>query len=100
MGVENITKAAIFKSFLELSYYNPQLLLTVVFNIFIRQALTDDFWGLRKNMNSAFLLNRDKLKKAKTKTKTKSNGLRSLKGKKQIHVSAGLIFALIVLLNE
>ena len=72
----------------------------MVFNIFIRQALTDDFWGLRKNMNSAFLLNRDKLKKAKTKTKTKSNGLRSLKGKKQIHVSAGLIFALIILLNE
>ena len=47
MGVENITKAAIFKSFLELSYYNPQLLffITVVFSIFIRQALTDDFWG-------------------------------------------------------
>ena len=72
----------------------------MVFNIFIRQALTDDFFVFCKNMNSAFLLNRDKLKKAKTKTKTKSNGLRSLKGKKQIHVSAGLIFALIVLLNE
>ena len=48
----------------------------------------------------AFPLNSDELKKAKTKTKTKNNGLRSLKGKKQIHVSAGLIFALIILLNE
>ena len=72
----------------------------MVFTIFIRQALTDDFWGLHKNINCAFPLNREELRKMKAKTKTKSNGLRFLKRKKQIHVSAGLIFALIILLNE
>ena len=30
--------------------------MTVLFNIFIRQTLTDDFWGLHKNMNCAFPL--------------------------------------------
>ena len=30
---------------------------TVVYNIFMRQTLTDDIWGLHKNMNCAFLLN-------------------------------------------
>ena len=30
---------------------------TVVYNIFMRQTLTDDIWGLHKNMNRAFLLN-------------------------------------------
>ena len=51
MKVGNITKAATFKSFLHLSYKNTQLLffVIVVFNIFMRQTLTDDFWGLHKN---------------------------------------------------
>ena len=58
MGLENITKAAAFKIFLQLSYKSTQLLffVTVLFNIFMRQTLADDFWGLRKNMNCAFPL--------------------------------------------
>ena len=57
MEVGKITKAATFQSFLDLSYKNTQLpfLWTVLFNIFI--TLTDDFWGLHKNMNCAFPLN-------------------------------------------
>ena len=48
MEVENITKTATFKSFLLLSYKNTQLLSLqiVLFNIFVIQTLTDDFWGL------------------------------------------------------
>ena len=42
----------------------------MVFTIFIRQALTDDFWGLHKNINCAFPLNREELRKMKAKTKT------------------------------
>ena len=59
MEVVNITKAATFKSFLHLSYKNRKLLyfVTVLFNIFMRQTLTEDFWGLHKNMNCAFPLN-------------------------------------------
>ena len=30
--------------------------MTVLFNIFMRQTLTDDFWGLHKNINCAFPL--------------------------------------------
>ena len=30
--------------------------MTVLSNIFMRQTLTDDFWGLHKNMNCAFPL--------------------------------------------
>ena len=58
MEVGNITKAANFKSFLHLSYKNIKLLyfVTVLFNIFMRQTLIDDFWGLHKNMNCAFPL--------------------------------------------
>ena len=57
MEVGNITKASTFKSFLNLSYKNTQLLfsVTVVFNIFMRQTL-NDFWRLHKNMNYAFPL--------------------------------------------
>ena len=56
--VGNITKAATFKSFPHLSYKNTQLLFfeTVLFNIFMRQILSDDFWGLHKNINCAFPL--------------------------------------------
>ena len=59
MEVGNVTEAATFKSFLHLSYKNTKLLcfVTVLFNIFMRQTLTDDFWGLHKNMNCAFPLN-------------------------------------------
>ena len=59
MKVGNITKAANFKSFLHLSYKNIKLLyfVTVLFNIFMRQTLIHDFWGLHKNMNCAFPLN-------------------------------------------
>ena len=48
MEVENITKTGTFKSFLLLSYKNTQLLFLqiVLFNIFMIQTLTDDFWGL------------------------------------------------------
>ena len=58
MEVWNITKAATFKSSLHLSYKNTQLLFlwTVLFNIFIRQTLSDDFGGLHKYMNCAFPL--------------------------------------------
>ena len=60
MKVENIAKAAAFKSFLDLSYKNTQLLffMTVLFNIFIKQTLTNDFWRLDKNKNCAFPLSR------------------------------------------
>ena len=56
--VGNITKVATFKSFLHNSYKNTQLLfLWQCFLIFfLRQTLTDDFWGLHKNMNCAFPL--------------------------------------------
>ena len=58
MEVGNITKAATFKSFFHLSYKNTQLLffVTVLFDIFMRQTLTDDFRGLHKKMNCAFPL--------------------------------------------
>ena len=58
MEFGNITKAATFKSYLHLSYNNTQLLFlpTLLFNIFMRQTLTDAFWWLHKNMNCAFLL--------------------------------------------
>ena len=40
------------------SYKNTQLLFlwTVLFNIFMRQTLTDDFSGLHKNMKCVFTL--------------------------------------------
>ena len=60
MEVGNITKAATLKCFLHLSYKNIRLpfFVTVLLNIFKRQTLTDDFWGLHKNMNCAFPLNK------------------------------------------
>ena len=59
MEVGNITKAATFKSFLHLSCKNTQLLFLVTarFNVFMRQTLTNDFWGLHKNTKHAFPLN-------------------------------------------
>ena len=58
MEVRNITKAATFKSFLYLSYkkHTVTFSVAVIFNIFRRQTLIDDFCGLHKNMNSAFPL--------------------------------------------
>ena len=58
MEVGNNAKAATFKSFLHLSYKNTQLLFlwTVLFNIFMRQTITNDLWGLHKNMNCVFPL--------------------------------------------
>ena len=58
MGLRNITKAATFKSFLHINYKKTQLLIfvKVLFNIFMRQTLTNYFWGLHKNMNCAFPL--------------------------------------------
>ena len=58
MEFDNIAKTATFNRFLHLSYKNTQLLffVTVLSNIFLRQTLTDDFWGLHKNMNCAFPL--------------------------------------------
>ena len=37
----------------------------MVFNIFMRQTLTNDFWGLHENMNCAFLLMTEFFKKIK-----------------------------------
>ena len=58
MEVGNVTKAATFKSFLHLSYKITQLLffVTVLFNIYMKQTLTNDFWGLHKIVNCAFSL--------------------------------------------
>ena len=58
MEVGNITVAATFEVSLNLSYKITQLLffVTLLFNIFMRQTLTNDFWGLHKNMNCAFPL--------------------------------------------
>ena len=57
MEVGNITRAATFKSFLHLNYKNTiTSFVAVLCNIFMRQTLTDDFWGLLKNMNCAFPL--------------------------------------------
>ena len=58
MEVGNITKARTFNSFLHLTYKKTQILFFVtVFKIFfMRQILTDDFWGLYKNMNCTFPL--------------------------------------------
>ena len=45
MEVVNITKAATRESFFQLSYKNTQItfFVAVIFNIFMRKALTDDF---------------------------------------------------------
>ena len=53
MEVGNIANAATVKSFLRLSYKNTQLpfFVTVLFNIFMRKKLIDNFGGLHKNMN-------------------------------------------------
>ena len=58
MEVQDIAKAAILKSFIRLSYKNTQLLfMSQCFLIFfMRNKLTDDFWGLHKNMNCVFPL--------------------------------------------
>ena len=57
MEVGNITKGATFKSFLHLSYKTHNYsFVTVFFNIFMRQTLTDDFWGLHKNKICLFPL--------------------------------------------
>ena len=61
MEVGNITKAATF------NYYkscytkvtktrNNFFFVRVFFNNFMRQTLTDEFWGLHKNMNCSFPL--------------------------------------------
>ena len=57
MEVETITEAAIFQSFLHyVIKTHHYFFVTVLFNIIMRKTLTDDFWGLRKNMNRAFPL--------------------------------------------
>ena len=58
MEVGNITKSATLKSFLHLSYkkHTDTFFVAVLFNVFRRQTLTDNFWGLHKNMNCAFPL--------------------------------------------
>ena len=69
MEVGNITKAAAFKKFSspKLLKHTIRVFVTVPFNIFVRQTLTDDFWGSHKNMNCAFPLNQHKNKKHSTK---------------------------------
>ena len=58
MEIGNVTKAASFKNFLRQSYKNTQsLFLWQCFLIFfMRQTLTNDFWGLHINKNCAFPL--------------------------------------------
>ena len=58
MEVGIITKAATFKKFSSpmLSKHTITFFVTVLFNIFMRQTLTDDFWGLHRNMNCVFPL--------------------------------------------
>ena len=56
--IGNIAKAATFESFLHLIYKNTHnyFFVIVLFNIFMRQILTNGFWGLHKNTNCAFPL--------------------------------------------
>ena len=55
MEAEYTTKAATFEISLHLNSKNTIIFfVTVLFNIFMRQKLTDDFWGVHKNMNCAF----------------------------------------------
>ena len=54
MEIGNVTKAATFKSFLHLIYENTQL--PFLGQCFLILTLTDDFWGLHKNMNCTFPL--------------------------------------------
>ena len=57
MEVGNITKVTTFKIFNHICHKNTIIfVVTVLFNTFMRQTLTDDFWGLHKNMNCAFPL--------------------------------------------
>ena len=74
MEVGNITKAATFKIFIHLSYkkHTVTFFVTVFFNIFMRQTLTNDFWGFYKHMNCVFPLNLSAvLKFAKTQNEPK-----------------------------
>ena len=57
MELRNITKAATFRIFLHLSYKIPiTFFVTVLFNIFTRETLTDNFWSYKKNRNYTLLL--------------------------------------------
>ena len=65
MEVGNATKAATFKTFLDLSYKSTHLhvFVTALFNIFMKQTLTDDFWRLHKNTNCGFPLRSYEIRK-------------------------------------
>ena len=57
MDIGNTTKVVTFKKKFHLSYKNKiTFFVSVLFNIFTRQSLTDGFWGLHENMNCAFPL--------------------------------------------
>ena len=58
MEVGNIAEAAILKNFLHESHKNTQLLFLWQYFLlfFLRKKITNDFWGLHKNMNCAFPL--------------------------------------------
>ena len=58
MEVGNITEAAIFKNVLHLNHKNTQLLFLWQYFLlfFMRKKITNDFWGLHKNMICAFPL--------------------------------------------
>ena len=58
METENVTKVAILKKKFYLSYKSTLLafFLTVLFKYFIRQTLTDDFWGLKLTWKKALLI--------------------------------------------
>ena len=56
--MEILQKLLLWKFLFTKVIKNTQLLFlwTVLYNIFMRQTLTDDFWGLHKNMNCTFPL--------------------------------------------
>ena len=58
MKVGKIIKAATFKSFslLKLLKCTITFFVTALFNVFMKRTLTDDYWGLHKNMICAFPL--------------------------------------------
>ena len=58
MEIENVSKAVTFKSFAHqiIKTHNYFFLRQYFSIIFMRQTLTDYFWGLHKNKNSVFPL--------------------------------------------
>ena len=69
MDVGNVKKATTFKSFLHLSYKNPKLhfLWSCLFNILMRQTLTNNFGGVIQKYELRVSFKEDKLIKINAK---------------------------------